>query len=145
MVKYAIGIDPGVNTGLAIWDCYERKFKRLETDGIVTAMAELTDFLRYVGAMDDCVIYIEDARQRTWLPREKNLSEYRGRLMGAGSVKRDCCIWEEFGIYYGIPVVLLPPRKGATKWTSDYFKKVTGWTGRTSNHARDAALLVFGK
>lgn len=140
-----IGIDPGVNTGLAVWDDSRQKFVRVETLGIVTAMVELIEFLRYHGAMDDCYIYIEDARQRTYLPRERNLSEYRGKLMGAGSVKRDCAIWEEFADYYGIPIQLVPPRKGATKWDADYFKKVTGWTGRTSNHARDAALLVFGK
>lgn len=145
MAKYAIGIDPGVNTGLAIWDTSTQDFVRLETDGIVTAMVELVEFLRYRGAMDNCEIFIEDARKRTYLPREKNLSEYRGKLMGAGSVKRDCAIWEEFAIYYGIPIQFIPPRRGATKWPADYFARVTGWTGRTSNHARDAALLVFNK
>lgn len=140
-----IGIDPGVNTGLAVWDATQRKFERVETLGIVTAMAELVQFLRYRGAMTNCEIYIEDARQRKYLPREKNISEYRGKLMGAGSVKRDCAIWEEFAIYYGIPLNLVPPRKGLTKWDADTFKRITGWTGRTSNHARDAALLVYGK
>ena len=145
MAKYLIGLDPGTNTGLAIWDAIERRFVRLETLGIVTAMAELVQFLRYHGAMTDCAFYIEDARQRQWLPRERNLSEYRGKLMGAGSVKRDCAIWEEFAIYYGIPLNLVPPRKGLTKWDADTFNKMTGWKGRTSNHARDAALLVWGK
>lgn len=145
MAKYLIGLDPGTNTGLAIWDAIERRFVRLETLGIVTAMAELVQFLRYHGAMTDCAFYIEDARQRQWLPRERNLSEYRGKLMGAGSVKRDCAIWEEFAIYYGIPLNLVPPRKGLTKWDAETFNKMTGWTGRTSNHARDAALLVWEK
>lgn len=145
MAKYLIGIDPGTNTGLAVWNTDERRFDCLETLGIVTAMAELVEFLRYHGGMTDCEICIEDARQRQWLPREKNLSEYRGKLMGAGSVKRDCAIWEEFAIYYGIPLNLVPPRKGLTKWDAETFNKMTGWTGRTSNHARDAALLVWGK
>ena len=145
MAKYLIGVDPGTNTGLAVWNTIEQRFDCLETLGIVTAMAELVQFLRYHGAMTDCAFYIEDARQRQWLPRERNLSEYRGKLMGAGSVKRDCAIWEEFATYYGIPLNLVPPRPGVTKWSADYFAKVTGWKGRTSNHARDAALLVFGK
>ena len=134
------GIDPGVNTGLALWR--DGEFKVIETTNIVRAMA------RVLAAFNTCQpvrIVCEDARLRTWLPREKNLSEYRGRLMGAGSIKRDCEIWQEFAETYGIPLTLIPPRKGATKWDADYFKKVTGWTGRTSNHARDAALLVFGK
>lgn len=142
-MSICIGIDPGVNTGIAIWDTSDKKFVRLETLNIVTAMVELVEFLRYRGALDDCEICIEDARKRQWLPREKNLSEYRGKLMGAGSVKRDCAIWEEFAIYYGIPLNLVPPRKGLTKWDANTFKRITGWTGRTSNHARDAAMLVY--
>ena len=30
-----------------------------------------------------------------------------------------------------------------TKSKADTFKKLTGWTGRTNEHARDAAMLVF--
>lgn len=135
----SIGIDPGVNTGLAVWD--GQQFCEIVTASIVGAMKIVLDY----AATHPVTIYTEDARQRTWLPREKNLSEYRGRLMGAGSVKRDSQIWQEFAEYYCIPIVLLPPRKGATKWDADYFARVTGWTKRTSNHARDAALLVYGK
>ena len=65
--------------------------------------------------------------------------------MGAGSIKRDCEIWEEFAALYGIPIQFIPPRKGLTKWDAETFNKMTGWKGRTSNHARDAALLVWGK
>ena len=93
----------------------------------------------------DVTIYTEDARKRKWIPREKSLSQFKGRAMGAGSVRRDSQIWEEFAEYYDIPIVLLPPRQGVTKWSAEYFARVTGWKARTSNHARDAALLVFGK
>jgi hypothetical protein len=65
--------------------------------------------------------------------------------MGAGSVKRDCAIWEDFCRDLGIDYIPVPPQAGLTKWPADYFNKVTGWKGRTSDHARDAALLVYGK
>lgn len=136
-----IGIDPGVNTGLAVWDTREKRFLEVRTLPIVRAL-ELCEEYRMSYALN---MVFEDARLRQWLPRERNLSEYRGKLMGAGSVKRDCDIWEEYCTEHSIPYTALPPRKGATKWDADYFKKVTGWKGRTSNHARDAALLVFGK
>jgi len=32
-----------------------------------------------------------------------------------------------------------------TKLTADQFKRITGWHGRTNEHGRDAAMLVFGK
>lgn len=136
-----IGIDPGVNTGLAVWDPQKRRFLEIRTLPIVRAL-ELCEEYRMSYALN---MVFEDARRRQWLPRERNLSEYRGKLMGAGSVKRDCDIWEEYCTEHSIPFQAVPPRAGLTKWDADTFKKVTGWTGRTSNHARDAALLVFGK
>lgn len=144
MPRYWIGIDPGTKTGFAVWDSDKRQFVEMDTKSISAA---LLDALRYAAnfGRDNVTIVMEDARKRVWLPREKDISEYRGKLMGAGSVKRDCSIWEEFCREEDIRLVLVPPRKGATKWDADYFKKVTGWDGRTSNHARDAALLVFGK
>ena len=141
--KYYIGIDPGVHTGLAIWDAEGRKFARVETLGIVAAMVEIAEFARYHCSTPTLVI--EDARQRKWIPQEKSLSQFKGRAMGAGSVRRDCAIWEEFAKHYGLALQMLPPRKGLTKWSAEQFELVCGWTGRTSDHARDAAMLVFGK
>ena len=134
------GIDPGVNTGLAL--VKDGELKVVETVNIVQAMARI---LAAFNACENITVIFEDARQRKYLPRERNASEYRGKLMGAGSVKRDCEIWEEFCDVYGIKYMAIPPRAGATKWDADTFRNVTGWKGRTSNHARDAALLVFGR
>lgn len=138
-----VGIDPGVQTGFAAWDGKARKFVEVDTLNIVQALSRVLHYRGDEGTSP--VVYMEDARQRKWIPREQSLSQFKGRAMGAGSVKRDCQIWEDFCFQHGIEFHAVPPRKGATKWEPDYFKKVTGWTGRTSNHARDAALLVFGK
>ena len=94
---------------------------------------------------DDLCIVFEDARQRKWIPQEKNASQYRGRLQGAGSVKRDATIWEDFCKDLGIRYEAVPPHKGMTKWSAETFANITGWQGKTSEHARDAALLVYAK
>ena len=138
-----IGIDPGENTGLAFWDSREGKFLALETLPIHQALVKVMMWMDNVG--HDLKVIFEDARQRKWFPREKNVSEYRGKLMGAGAAKRDARIWEEFLTDYGIPFTAHKPQAGGTKWSADYFAQVTGWTGRTSEHARDAALLVYGR
>lgn len=143
MAKYWIGIDPGENTGVAIWDAGKQCFVSIFTTTAASAILHIWD--NYVCWNNCTIIVFEDARKRQWIPREKNLSEYRGRLMGAGSVKRDCTIWEEFCKDYNFNYLAVPPRRGETKWDADYFARVTGWTKRTSNHARDAALLVYGK
>ena len=136
-----IGIDPGVNTGLVVWDDKKKKFIEVDTLSIHRAMDRIKTFIAY----NDVFIIFEDARQRKYLPMERNRSEQRGKLMGAGSIKRDCSIWEDFLTDYDIPFRAVPPQKGGTKWDERYFKMVTGWKGKTSNHARDAAVLVFGK
>ena len=135
------GIDPGVNTGLALWR--DGELKVVETVNIVRAMGRV--LAAWNQCDEDITVVFEDARQRQWLPRERNASEYRGKLMGAGSVKRDCEIWEEFCDVYQIKCEAVRPRAGMTKWDADTFARMTGWKGRTSNHARDAALLVWGR
>lgn len=137
-----IGIDPGTHTGMAVWDSREGKFLSLETLPIHRAMTEV---LRWsLKAEDDDVkveVIFEDARQRTWFGK----GDVSAKLQGAGSVKRDCSIWEDFCTDYGISFRAVPPVKGATKVTPTYFKMISGWTDRTSEHSRDAAMLVIGK
>ena len=138
----AIGIDPGKHTGLAIWDTEAQAFTMLGTVRIHQALLIIADYR--TNRPSTCV-YFEDARKRRWLPKDATSSEYRGHLMGAGSVKRDSVIWQDALTDWGIPFEMVPPRAGATKWDADTFARITGYKGRTSNHARDAALLVYGR
>lgn len=137
-----IGIDSGKHTGFAVWDDTSNTFLEVSTYKLWQALFAVK---RYADTYKDVTIVFEDARQRKWIPRETSESEYRGKLMGAGSVKRDSKIWEEFLTDNHIPFEADPPRPGLTKWDAKYWAKVTGWKGRTSNHARDAALLVWGR
>ncbi len=138
-----VGIDTGHDTGFAAWESGCQAFDAVATLKIHEALDRVRKLARIYG--DDLVVVFEDARQRKWLPRERSASQYRGRLQGAGSVKRDAVIWEDFCRDLGIRYEALPPRRGATKWSAEAFAKATGWQGRTSNHARDAALLVYGR
>lgn len=138
-----IGIDPGAHTGFAVWSSTTREFVEIETLRIDAAILRVLHYKELVGVSKISVVF-EDARQRKFFEKERNLSEYRGKLMGAGAVKRDCKIWEDFLKAHGIKFWAKPPQKGATKWEQDQFKAVIGWKGRTSEHARDAALLVWG-
>lgn len=138
-----IGIDCGHDTGLAVWDTGRRVFRAVGTLPIHRALDAVKGWA--ADNPGQVRVVFEDARQRKWLPRETSASEYRGKLIGAGSVKRDAVIWQEFLEDKDIPFEAVPPRRGLTKWTPEAFEKVTGWKGRTSNHARDAAMLVFQK
>ena len=137
---YCIGIDPGKHTGLAVWNTKGQHFFYVATMPIHEALLYVKRF-----SEGDTRVYFEDARQRHYLPRERSLSEFKGKAMGAGSVMRDSTIWQDALTDWGIPFEMVPPRPGMTKWDADTFRRVTGYTGRTSNHARDAALLVWGR
>lgn len=131
-----VGIDPGVNTGLAIWDKPNGRFTRVETLLIHEALLILLEH------KSEIIVCMEDARQRRWFGKsEKNNAQ------GVGSIKRDCGIIEDACKDWNIQFIPFAPalQKGLTKWTAERFKKVTGWAGRTSVHARDAALIVYGR
>ena len=66
------------------------------------------------------------------------------KQQGAGSIKRDAKIWEDYLTRLRIDFKLVNPTSRKTKITSEYFKKISKFEGRTSNHARDAAMLVLG-
>lgn len=137
-----IGIDPGTHTGVAIWDNKQQEFVELATIPIHQALLKVKNYYNDNKGLSNICVVFEDARQRTWFGKDKNTN---AKLQGAGSIKRDCSIWEDFLTDYEIPFRAVPPQKGCTKWDDKYFKMVTGWKGKTSNHSRDAAILVFGK
>lgn len=134
-----IGIDPGTHTGFAVWDTREGRFLSLETLPIHQALVKVMVWKDNVG--NDLQVVFEDARQRTWFGH----GDTNAKLQGAGSVKRDCSIWEDFCRDYNISYWAKPPIKGATKVSSSYFKTISHWPGRTSEHSRDAAMLVIGR
>lgn len=133
-----IGIDPGVNTGFAAWDTEAKKL--LEVSCYQAVEAEIR-VLRYcIWYEPNVFLLFEDARLRKWYG-----TKGAEALQGVGSIKRDCSRWEEFCIYHKIPHKGIAPQKGATKWTAERFAKVTGWKGKTNEHARDAAMMVYGR
>ena len=140
--RYRCGIDPGVKTGLAVWDLSKKALVRVSTENIILAQMAVVD-LHESGGVE---VWFEDARKRTWFGgRDANQAKYgAGVREGAGSIKRECGIWEEFCCAHGIKFKSVKPASGATKWSAETFRRITGWEGRTSVHARDAAVLVFG-
>lgn len=131
---FYIGIDVGVHTGVAVWDSTKREFTSLSTLPIHQAMRFVAEF------KEEKKVYVEDARQRKWYG-----ANAQAKQQGAGSVKRDSKIWEDFLFDIGAEFVMVAPGKGLTKWDRESFKKFTGYKGQTSEHSRDAAMLVYGR
>ena len=137
-MKILIGIDTGVHTGFAVaFDHGEGGvLQKVQSLSITQAMQSV---LEYEDEHDlkDIMLYIEDARKRTWF------TGGREKAQGVGSVKRDAQIWEDWCKEKGINFKLIHPATNATKKKVEDFTRMTGWTGRTNEHGRDAAMLVF--
>ncbi|TGK12838.1 hypothetical protein [Leptospira stimsonii] len=132
-----IGIDPGVKTGFGVWNQFDRRLTHVATYGVLEAQDQVK---AYRDRGDSICLIIEDARKRKWFGLNAD-----AKRQGAGSVKRDSAIWEEFCNKEGIPFRLVHPKKGSTKKSDAEFKAMTGWEGRTSSHSRDAAMIVYGR
>jgi hypothetical protein len=136
MGKIILGIDPGVNTGFAsIQD-------GIFIDVLTIKVHKLIIYLSKIENKKNLIVYMEDARKRKWFGERSNVNK-----QGAGSIKRDCKIIEDCCNDLGIEIILIDPKdqRGLTKLTKAEFKKITGWIGVTSVHARDAAMLIFGR
>lgn len=127
-MKIRIGIDPGKYTGLAI--TVDGKLRNMDTLLIHEAM----DAVRSIN-VPDLVVVVEDARKRSGNPQA---------AQGAGSIKRDCTIWEDFLQSLKISFKMVAPRKNGTRFRDQIFKaSFPYWTKRTSQHSRSAANLLI--
>jgi hypothetical protein len=131
-----IGIDPGTQTGLAIWDKRTRKFSLVATMQIHKAMA-------IVELHKENIALIRCEDPNTWKPYNGTSRADRSKLQGAGSVKRDYKIWSDYALDKGIPFAGVSLQASMKKVPATLFRLITKHTERTSEHARDAAMLVF--
>lgn len=139
--RFLIGLDTGVLTGAAIWDRQEKRFVRI-TSGTITAMMKIVAYANS-SLPGGIFVRFEDARLRTWIPYEETEKDERGRREGAGSVKRDAKIWEDYLVEENIAFESVAPMNNMTKLDADRFRLTTGYRERTNEHERDAAMLVF--
>lgn len=142
-MKILIGIDPGVNTGVATYSRPSKKLLDLKT----------TDFW---GAYDYVIshpihtvrIYIETPNsKRPMYADSDKLAGGRQRvaeLMASriGSNRREATLLADRLESLGYMVERVKPI--TEKWDAATFKLYTKFTGRCSQHARDAAKLVYG-
>ena len=133
-----IGIDPGVRTGFAII-CYNQK--KATTLSIHKALSEVKTLLKEYGEIH---IRVEDARKRKWFGANSAVKK-----QGAGSIKRDCKIWDDYLTELSkekdtnLTFEMIHPIKGGTKVDKTLFKKISGIKTITSEHARDAFMMIM--
>lgn len=143
-----IGIDPGVATGFAVYNSYDKVFDKIETTnfwGCIGAIKGLFDDLGF-----GMVVVVEDPglnKSIHWnqYPGVKGKSvNYACKIaQGVGMNKKEAALIIQFLKLNNIPHKAIKPT--ATKKDKVYFKRVTKYNGRTNQHERDAGMLVFGR
>lgn len=131
-MRYIIGIDPGTKTGFAMYDLQEQCWK------VYTTKIHLAMRWVHQASQEGCMVIVEDARKRKWYGQ--NAAE---KMKGAGSVSRDCTIWDDYLKDCEIPYRMVHPIKGGTKQNAERLIQSIGYKGRTSEHARDAMVLTW--
>jgi hypothetical protein len=134
-----IGIDPGVNMGIAYWNTETMMFEKI-------ASMKLYEVILALAAMpvNDIKVYIEDPNTFFGF-KGTDRASHNARLQGAGSVKRSFSAIIEFIEDKNIRHERISLQGTLKKVTKQKFKMMTGYSGESNEHGRDAALMVFNR
>jgi len=137
--RLAIGIDPGQKTGIAVYDRAEKQLCHAETVGGAYAAIESVRKLAGINTSD---IIVESTLKLPTFGEHDNddAADRMARNVGMVQAQTKEIIEVLTRLGYNVKTVL--PRRGK-KITPELFEQVTGWEGRTSQHARDAAMLCW--
>lgn len=144
-----IGIDAGVNTGFAQWNTDKNEFDGILTLTFweaITKLEQIQELEQFIPEDRKMHVYLEDPNvNKPTFFHKATASRVREKIsQNVGSNKRDAQLIAEFCRYRSIKITLVPPnRKGKMK--PEAFKQISNYKGKTSQHGRDAALLVLGR
>lgn len=138
-IKTRIGIDPGTHTGVAVTVGGELVEVRTLPIHRALLLVEAINADSISDRGEPAEMYIEDPN--TWRPFKGHNAQ--AKIQGAGSIKRDFAIWRDFCQDRGLPMHPVKLQGTLKKLSPQIFERITGFEGRTSQHARDAAMLVF--
>lgn len=136
---YSIGIDPGKHTGFAVYDLRTERFARLETLDFWSAFGAV--MLYQPEMLSRVVIELPDTKH-IWHKDAATRSAMQRQAVNVGSVLREAELLSMGLRKAGYPVENANPRG---KVDEKKFKMITGWTGRSNQHCRDAGLLCYGR
>lgn len=138
-LQHVIGIDPGQQTGFADYDVSAGNLCIVETWRFWVAYEMAVNFYdrsRTLAIVEDASLISPTFHHSAFTEAAKAKTSQR-----VGQVKRESQLLIEGLRRAGFVVQGV---KAQGKVNAAQFQKLTGWQGRTSSHARDAAMLAFG-
>ena len=150
ILKYR-GVDPGIKTGYAEWDAVKQQFTEVKTANFWTVYNEAELPLRmFPHDLLTTVYVIENpALNSPVFDRGVERKDHAQTIARhVGSNQREAQLLIEGIRILGYQVIEVKPKKTSSrkgKITHEDFVRLTRYKGRTSQHARDAAMMVFGR
>ncbi len=130
-----VGIDPGSNTGIAIYRA--------------GALAELQTIDPHqlpetIERIAPARVVFEDSRlqSHTW-SRKTSAAAQLKIARDVGQIDAWCRLIVATCGRLGIPAHGISPKHKGSKLDAEQFAQLTGWTGRSNQHVRDAAALAW--
>lgn len=134
---FVIGIDPGTETGWAVWSCSGSELIAVGCSKLHSALLRIKES----SEIKDNRLFVRIENPNTWKPFGGKRNN--AKLQGAGSIKRDYAILTDALTDWGIAFEGVSLHAAPKKLTAEAFRKLTGWQERTNQHGRDAAMLCW--
>lgn len=134
-MSIVIGIDPGINTGVAVF--IDGRLTRLET-------IHPAEVAAYIQAAQPSRVVFEDSRLQSHVWTNSHSRAAAAKLArNVGEVDAWCRLIAHACGKLGIPAHGVSPKGKGAKMDADSFRELTGWQGRTNAHERDAAMVCW--
>ncbi len=136
--RFAVGVDCGLNTGIAVYDCAASILHSVHTTDFFGAEEFLSKFLK-----DELSIFVEIPPQFIYARNAFQTGAVRDKhAISIGGNRREALLLAESLRRSGYHVREVPPIRAA-KWTQAEFERQLKTTMKTNQHVRDSARLAY--
>ena len=131
-----LGIDPGVNNGLVIFN---------NSDLILLYTETTLGIINKLPLLKPDVIIIEDSRLQShvFTGTKSNVATRLNIARKVGQVDCICGIVQSLCSELGIDYIAISPKEKGRKLSDMEFNALTGWKGKSNSHTRDAACVAW--
>lgn len=134
-MKVVVGIDPGVETGLAIY-----------RNGVLDVLRTLhpLDLAAAIEELNPSRVVFEDSRLTSHLfTTNARAAVAKSMARKVGQVDMVCGLIVEICDRRKVPAHGISPKRKGAKLDAEAFQRITGWPCSSNQHTRDAAMVAW--
>lgn len=138
--KIYVGIDPGVNTGVAVWNPTTKKFDQMLTLDFWQTLSfiEKNNHKDVFFVLENPDLIKPMYGKKSSIQKKEVRDAINQRI---GKNKAMALLYLEYLEIQGANYISIKPV--SKKKNKSVFQKITGYSQRTNQHVRDAGMLVY--